>query len=187
MKRQRLLSVFAVLAFCAGVRPSSADTVVTGSVGRTFSGDVEEGHTSYGAAIGFLGEGLFGFEVEGTYTPHFFGPDPTDSTSNVTTLMGNIVLGVPIGNNNSRIYATGGVGLMKFRVPDADEFFDIDRNDFGMNAGAGVMVNLSERFGVRGDVRYFRDIRESTSGDDFDVDLGGFHYWRGAVGVTLKF
>jgi opacity protein-like surface antigen len=187
MKRQRLLPVFAVLAFCAGVRPSSADTVVTGSVGRTFSGDVEEGHTSYGAAIGFLGEGLFGFEIEGTYTPHFFGPDPTDSTSNVTTLMGNIVLGVPIGNNNSRIYATGGVGLMKFRVPDADEFFDIDRNDFGMNAGAGVMVNLSERFGVRGDVRYFRDIRESTSGDDFDVDLGGFHYWRGAVGITLKF
>jgi hypothetical protein len=187
MNRQRLLPLLAVLAFFAAVQPVAADTVVSATVGRTFSGDVEEGHTSYGAAIGFLGDGVFGFEVEGTYTPHFFGPDNTGGTSNVTTLMGNIVLGTPIGNNSARIYATGGVGLMKFRVPDADAFFDIDRNDWGMNAGAGVMVRLGERFGVRGDVRYFRDIHESTSGDDFDVDFGGFHYWRGAVGVTLKF
>ena len=186
MNRPHLLPVFATLALCAAAGPVSADAVLTGSVGRTFSGDVEEGHTSYGAAIGFLGEGIFGFEVEGTYTPHFFGPDNTDGTSNVTTLMGNIVLGVPIGGHNSRVYATGGVGLMKFRVPDADAFFDIDRNDFGMNAGAGVMVGLSDRFGIRGDVRYFRDVHESSSGE-FDVDFGGFNYWRGAVGLTLKF
>jgi hypothetical protein len=75
---------------------------------------------------------------------------------------------------------------MKFRVPDADAFFDIDRNDFGMNAGAGVMVGLGQNFGVRGDLRYFRDVHQST-GNEFDVDFGGFHYWRGAVGVTLKF
>ena len=63
---------------------------------------------------------------------------------------------------------------MKFRVPDADEFLDIDRNDFGMNAGAGMMVKrLGDRVGVRGDVRYFRDIHESSS-DNFDVDLGRF-------------
>jgi hypothetical protein len=55
-----------------------------------------------------------------------------------------------------------------------------------MNAGAGVMVGLGESFGVRGDVRYFRDLRQSDTGD-FSVDFGGFHYWRGAVGVTLKF
>ena len=186
MNRQPLLPLFAILAFGVAAGTASADTVLTGTVGRTFSGDVEEGHTSYGAAVGFLGEGPFGFEVEGTYTPHFFGPDNSAGTSNVTTLMGNIVLGVPIGNNGSRVYATGGVGLMKFRVPDADAFFDIDRNDFGMNAGAGIMVGLGRQFGVRGDVRYFRDIHESTS-DEFDVDLGGFHYWRGAVGVTVKF
>ena len=177
MNRQRLFPLLAALAVFATVRPASADTVLTGTVGRTFGGDIEEGHTSYGAAIGFFGEGLFGFEVEGTYTPHFFGPDNADGTSNVTTLMGNIVLGVPIGGNKSRIYATGGVGLMKLRVPDADAFFDIDRNDFGLNAGAGVMVGLSDRFGIRGDVRYFRDIHESSSGE----------FWRGAVGLTLKF
>ena len=187
MNRQRVfLPILAILALCAAAGPASADTFLTGSVGRTFSGDVEEGHTSYGAAIGFLGQGAFGFEIEGTYTPHFFGPDNNNGTSNVTTLMGNIVLGVPIGRNNSRVYATGGVGLMKFRVPDADTFFDIDRNDFGMNAGAGVMIGLGDHFGIRGDVRYFRDIHESDAGD-FEVDFGGFNYWRGAGGITFKF
>lgn len=186
MNRHRLVfAVFAALAFWATAQPASADLVISGTVGGTFSGDVEQGHTSYGAAIGFLGEGIFGFEVDGTYTPHFFGPDNANGTSNVTTLMGNIVLGVPIGHN-SRVYATGGVGLMKFRVPDVDTFFDIDRNDFGMNAGAGVMIGLGGHFGIRGDVRYFRDIHESSSGD-FDVDFGGFNYWRGAGGLTFKF
>ena len=187
MNRYRLaFPVFATLALGAAVPPASADTVITGTVGATFSGDVEEGHTSYGAAIGFLGEGIFGFEVEGTYTPHFFGPDNSNGTSNVTTLMGNLVLGIPIGGNRSRLYATGGVGLMKFRVPDADAFFDVNRNDWGMNAGAGVMIGLGDHFGIRGDVRYFRDIHESSAGD-FDVDFGGFHYWRGAGGITFKF
>jgi len=99
--------------------------------------------------------------------------------------MGNVVLGVPLGGN-ARLYATGGVGLMKFRVPDADAFFDIDRNDWGVNAGAGVMFGLGDHFGIRGDVRYFRDVHESEAGD-FEVDFGGFNYWRGAGGITFKF
>ena len=185
MHRQRLFPFLATLAFLVAVRPAAADTVVTGTVGRVFSGDVQQGHTSYGAAIAFLGDGVFGFEVEGTYTPHFFGPDNTAGTSNVTTLMGNIVLGAPIGRT-ARIYAAGGVGLMKLRVPDADAFFDVKRNDFGMNAGAGVMVHLGDHLGARGDVRYFRDLRQSDTGN-FAVDFGGFHYWRAAVGVSLRF
>jgi opacity protein-like surface antigen len=186
MRRSHLVPVLAAFAVLAAAGPAAADTILTASVGRVFSGDVEEGHTSYGAAIGFMGDdSVFGFEIEGTYTPHFFGEDTGTGTNNVTTLMGNIVLGAPVGTS-ARVYATGGVGLMKFRVPDADAFFDVDRNDWGVNAGAGVMFRFSDRFGARGDVRYFRDVRESETGD-FALDLGGFHYWRGAVGLTLKF
>jgi len=64
MNHQRLYAVLAVLALFSTAQPAAADTVLTATVGRTFSGDVEQGHTSYGAAIGFLGEGVFGFEVE---------------------------------------------------------------------------------------------------------------------------
>lgn len=75
---------------------------------------------------------------------------------------------------------------MKFRVPDVDQFFDVHRNDFGMNVGAGVMVRFGDHLGARGDARYFRDLRQSDT-NDFDIDLGGFHYWRGAVGLTFRF
>jgi outer membrane protein with beta-barrel domain len=183
MKRQRLLPFIAAVLVLSTVRPAAADTVVTGSIGRVFSGDVEEGVTSYGAAIGFMGDGILGFEVEGTYTPDFFGDTPGGNNS--ATLMGNLLLGAPIGQS-ARIYATGGLGLMKFRVKDADEFFDVNRNDFGVNVGGGVIVYFGQTVGVRGDVRYFRDVHESTSGD-FDVDFGGFHYWRGAVGLSFRF
>jgi opacity protein-like surface antigen len=99
--------------------------------------------------------------------------------------MGNILLGAPIGDK-ARIYATGGVGLLKFRVDDTDDFFDVSRNDFGVNAGAGVFVYFSDNIGLRGDIRYFRDVREEDDGE-FDVDFGGFDYWRGSIGVSFKF
>jgi hypothetical protein len=184
MKHHRLFPFMAAALFLLTVRPAAADTVLTGTVGRAFSGDLEDGHTSYGAAIGFMGDGIVGFEIEGTYTPDFFGDTPGGS-NNGATLMGNLLLGAPIGQS-ARVYATGGIGLMKFRVKDADEFFDVDRNDFGVNAGAGVIVYFGQSVGVRGDVRYFRDVHESTSGD-FDVDFGGFHYWRAAVGLSFRF
>ena len=181
MKPQRLLALLAVV-LCFSVRPAAADTLVTGTVGWVFSGDLEQDHLSYGASIGFMGEGILGFEIEGTHTPDFFGETP--GNNNVTTLMGNVILGAPLGG--ARLYASGGAGLMKLRVADVDEFFDVDRNDFGVNAGAGIMVFFGDNFGARGDIRYFRDVHESEAGG-FDVDFGGFHYWRGSFGLTLKF
>ncbi len=55
-----------------------------------------------------------------------------------------------------------------------------------MNAGAGALLRLGDRFGVRGDVRYFRDLK-TRADDPLKVDFGKFHYWRGAVGATLRF
>ena len=110
--------------------------------------------------------------------------DTPAGTNNVTTLMGNVLLAAPLGRS-SRIYASAGVGLMKFRVPDVDAFFDVSRNDFGMDAGAGVMVGFGGALGVRGDIRYFRDLKSGNRIED--VDFGSFHYWRGSAGVTLRF
>ncbi len=181
-----LLAGLAALSIVSSVRPAAADTILTGSVGRVFGGDLTESHTSYGAGIGFMGDGPVGFEIEGTYTPHFFGRTTTTGTNNVSTLMGNIVLGGSVANKAAYVYASGGVGIMKFRVPDVDQFFDVNQNDFAMDAGAGALLRLGDRFGVRGDVRYFRDLKTRT-GDDFNVDFGTFHYWRGSVGATLRF
>jgi opacity protein-like surface antigen len=188
--RVSLLSMLIAVVLASTAASATADTVITGSVGWTFGSgqdvpltpNVENSHTSYGLGIGFMGD-LLGFEVEATYTPHFFG-DTGEGTNNVTTLMGNIVLGARL-SNNLRIYASGGGGLMKFRVPSADQFFDISKNDFGVDAGAGLMIGFGGPVGVRGDVRYFRNVE--SNGNNVDIGFGGFHYWRGAVGLTLRF
>ena len=101
MKPQRLLALLAVV-LCFSVRPAAADALVTGTVGWVFSGDLEQDHLSYGASIGFMGEGILGFEIEGTHTPDFFGETP--GNNNVTTLMGNVILGVLLSIASSAVF-----------------------------------------------------------------------------------
>jgi opacity protein-like surface antigen len=108
--------------------------------------------------------------------------------SNVTTLMGNVIIGAPIGGQAGvRPYVSGGVGLLRTSIATANEFFDIDRNSFGVNVGAGVMGFVRENFGLRGDVRYFRSVQDSDLGDEFDFDFGSFDFWRATVGATFRF
>ena len=184
--RQRLtLTVLVALALGALADTARADTLVTANAGRVLGGDLDEGQLSYGAAIGFLGNGPLGFEVDLAYTPDFFGPSELTGKNNQVTLMANLLLSVPV-NDSVRVYATGGAGIMKSRVEDVDPFFDVDQNDFGVDLGGGVMLKLGQSFGVRGDVRYFRDV-QTRSDDLTKVDFGGLDYWRAVAGVTLRF
>ena len=86
-----------------------------------------------------------------------------------------------------RPYASGGVGLIRTSVADADEFFDIDDNSFGVNIGGGVMGFINDNVGLRGDIRYFRGLQDSDGGDDIDLDFGTFDFWRSTFGVTFRF
>ena len=70
-------------------------------------------------------------------------------------------------------------------MQDAEQFFDVTtKNDFGFDLGGGVMGFFNQNVGIRGDVRYFR----SFSGDDNVTGLGvsDFNFWRGSVGLSLK-
>jgi hypothetical protein len=46
---------------------------------------------------------------------------------------------------------------------------------------------LTDNVGIRGDVRYFRAIGDEDSGDDLDLGLGEFDFWRGSFGVAFRF
>lgn len=171
---------------------AAAETVLTPYVGRVFGGElsssiegaVDESHFNYGASLAFLGDGVFGVEVDASYTPDFFGTDFGDN--NVTTLMGNIVLSFPAGDK-VRVYAVGGGGLLKSRVNDTDDFFDVDQNDWGIDVGGGVMFNITDRFGVRGDLRYFRNLTTREEPGLDEIDLGDFDFWRGTAGLAIRF
>lgn len=185
-----LIAVGAIVLLTA--LPARADWLFTPYLGVSFGGDTQGQNITYGGSFGYMGAGIIGFEFDAAFAPDLLDVDDgvnlDIAESNVTTLMGNVIVGAPIGGQAGvRPYASGGVGLMRTSIATADEFFDIDRNSFGVNVGAGVMGFVRENFGLRGDVRYFRSIQDSDLGDDIDFDFGSFDFWRATVGATFRF
>jgi opacity protein-like surface antigen len=196
--------VLAVIPSLAAPSAASADWVLTPFIGGTFGGsaDISGGGTGtnvasdferklvYGASLLGMGNGV-GFEVDFSYAPNFFGGATRNAgvdfvgDGNVTTLMGNLVVGPSHGA--VRPYAAGGIGLMKSKVDSAGQFFSgIDSTSWGVNAGGGIMGFVSDNVGIRADIRYFRALSSADPGD-LDFSLGSFNYWRGTVGLTIGF
>lgn len=187
MKLRTVVSLSVMLVTLAAVPAVHAETMLSGHAGWVFSGDLPDSRTTYGGALTFMGDGPVGFEIEGAYTPDFFGDsDQLLGSNNVSTLMGNILLGTRLGSNG-RIYGSVGGGLLKSSASSVDDFFDVSRNDFGVTAGAGAMGFFAKNIGIRGDIRYFRNIGDPESDNEFDLDFGNFSYWRGTGGLVLRF
>jgi opacity protein-like surface antigen len=195
---------FVAVALAAAPRTASADWTLTpfvgwnfgssadvnGSGGTTFSNKFEK-KIDYGVSLTSMGAGPFGFELDFGYSPNFFESNTTGtgfqftSKSNVTTLMGDVVIGSHAGA--VRPYAVAGVGLLRTKVQDFQETFTVNtKNDFGMNVGGGVMGFFSKNVGLRGDVRYFRGFRGSSD-NATGLGLSDFKFWRGSLGLALKF
>ena len=190
LKRVMLPALLAMML--AAPAPARADWFFTPYIGANFGGDTEETSTSFGGSLGYMGAGIIGFEADFGFSPNFFdAPNVDESTfdGNVTSLMANVIVGAPIGGMGEGIrpYASGGVGLLRSRIDDVDDFFDVTDNSFGVNVGAGVMGFLTDNVGIRGDVRYFRAIGDENSGDDLDLGLQDFDFWRGSFGVAFRF
>ena len=190
--------VFSALALgLLAAAPASAQTtggLITPSIGVVTDTPSDDNRTVYGGAIGFTGP-VVGFEVDFGYAPNFFEFEDDfgefGSDGSVTTVMGNLLVGAPLGK--VRPYATVGAGLMRTNIEfgDLDLFDDLDANDFGINYGGGVMVFLTDNIGLRGDIRHFRNLSSDDPDDDFpepdEIDLGDFKFWRATGGVTIKF
>lgn len=206
----RKMFIAAVMVFMvAGAVPTkaSADWLFTPFVGINFGGtakfnetgadfeDKFERKSDFGASLAWMGGGILGFEVDFGYSPNFFQETTGDTNfgygeSNVTTMMANVIVGAPGGGTSGkgfRPYASGGLGIIRSSINDADDFFDLTSNDFGVNVGGGAHMFFSDKVGVRGDVRYFRSLKDDSADSDVDFSLGSFNFWRGSVGVTFRF
>ena len=165
--------------------PTHAETVLGGFVGTTFGGGAEDdfgddSHLVYGGALSMLG-GPIGFEIDGQYSPKFFGGAPD---SNVASLMGALTIGG--GQNGFHVYGALGAGLLRSRVRDVEGFFDTDRNIFGITVGGSVVAPLGSKLALKGDVRYFRALSNVDPETVDDIDLGGFHFWRATAGLGIR-
>ena len=95
-------------------QPARADWLFTPSLGAAFGGDAPSQPITYGGSAAFLRAGVVGVEFDAAVTPDFFGNDtPSIGDSNVTTVMGNLMLAVPVGEPGIRPYVSGGVGLIR--------------------------------------------------------------------------
>jgi opacity protein-like surface antigen len=154
--------------------------------------DAIERRIDFGGTIGW-NPNVVGFEVDLGYSPNFFEDTAGDRNfefgdNNVTTIMGNLLLGAKPGSG-FRPYVSTGLGLIRANVQSATGLFnDLATNDLGVNAGVGVNAAFNDKFAIRGDVRYFRSLQDAEADNDLDdLNLGSFDFWRGTVGLTFRF
>jgi hypothetical protein len=183
----RVLAIAGVLFALSAAVPLRAETVLAPFIGETFGGGAKDDfgddtHPVYGGTLSFLGQGPFGFEIDGQYSPKFFGGM---EDSNVSSLMGELTLGG--GDRRLRFYLTGGAGLLKTRLHTRDQFFTVDRNSFGLTGGASAILGLGDTLGIKGDLRYFHGLTDVTVEHPTEIDLSGFHFWRGSAGLAFRF
>jgi opacity protein-like surface antigen len=209
MSVRKVLIATSMVFMMSALAPAraSADWLFTPFIGgnwggaATFSddlGDFEdefERRVNFGASLGWMGGGIAGFELDFGYSPNFFQDtigegDFEFGDNNVTTLMANVVLGAPVGGQSGpgiRPYASGGLGIIKSRIGDAEDLFDVNSTDWGFNVGGGVSGFFSDNVGLRGDIRYFRSLQDNEPDDELDVSLSDFRFWRGTVGLVFRF
>ena len=191
--RKIILSSLTIAVLAAA--PAAAQTtggLVTPFIGVVTDTPIDENRTVYGGSVGATSS-IVGFEFDFGYAPNFFEVEDDfgelGSSGSLTTVMGNLLIGAPLGR--VRPYATVGAGLMRSNLQFFDLFDDLSRNDFGINYGGGVMLFVSDKVGIRGDLRQFRSLKNDDLDDDFpepgDFDLGDFKFWRATAGVTFRF
>jgi hypothetical protein len=191
MRRAVATGACAVLLVLATASLARAQGFISPFIGYNFGGDsgceqisnCENKSRNLGVSLGSMGS-IVGGEFELNFIDNFFG-DRTDVSSNVFTLMGNVMFAPKVGAVQP--YVLTGLGLMKthveFTVPG---LIEANNNHLAWDIGGGVIGFFTPHFGVRGDLRYFHAFQ--------DVDIFGLSiadtkidYGRVSGGVIFKF
>ena len=194
---RRTLIVLAVFCMALAPREARAEWFLSPFLGGAFGGGVAEASkVDYGVSAGWLGYGtglkVIGFEVDVSHRPDFFGADDVPafliSESSVTSIMFNGLIGVPGGGDRFRPYAAAGVGWLRSRIGGDEDFVRGKNGSFGFNVGGGMFGLLTDAIGLRGDLRYFRGLRD-LEGDSEFFSFGSdkLDFWRATGGVTFRF
>lgn len=207
----RATRVLALSGLLTAVLPAraAAEWQFAPFVGTTFGGgtnlfDPEDAatqrHWNFGGTVRLLGAGILGVESVFVYVPGLFQRSKLSAldpgipagtginSSRSLALMGNIVLTTPRTWNQYglRPFVSGGFGLL--HVFHDDVTFPLRGNLLGYNVGGGAVGLLTDRVGVRFDLRYFRvpPGQEPTDTTPTVGDRVSLHYWTATVGVVFK-
>ena len=195
----RRLPVALLLFLWTSPATAHADWLITPFLGTSFAGKTTflvfgEGagrRLTLGASVSLLGDGIFGLEAEIGHTARFFeGNDPLGLvlTSRVTTVSGNAIVTAPLAltRESLRPYFVGGIGLMQARSRHAAGLFPLDENLLAVNLGVGAIGFVTERTGLRFDVRHFRALGTADA-PLARTGASRLSLWRISVGVALRY
>ena len=187
----KTLVLTGAIALILAPAQARADGFVTPWVGSAFGSNFNNGQASFGVTAGAMGAGIIGGELDFGYSPSFFGTTSDFGNNTVMSLMGNVIVGVPVGGTHGagvRPYVTAGAGLLRTQI-DGGTLTKVSssNNMLGWNAGAGVMGYFSNHVGLGGDVRYVRGFKDTNTGvTSIDLNGGQLHFWRASVGIVLR-
>ena len=196
--RGRIL-VLAVLFFCCQVAEARADFFITPFLGSEFAGsttllDLDTGaasskHWTFGGSAAWLSDRVLGVEADFSIVPGFFQNSSGTGLvigSRVTTLTGSVIVALPLSvtRESLRPYAVGGLGLLH---ATSEDILSLNESGdwLGLQIGAGAIGLITNRAGVRFDLRHLRALsRDTTLRGEQTSKLS---FWRATVGVTLRY
>ena len=191
IRRHLLLCTLTLLFTTGAAAPGHAQGFISPLLGFNFGGvsgcpelrGCENKQRSLSLSFGKFGS-IFGAETEIAYTPKFFGEAPGLS-SNVLTLMGNVMLAPKAGP--VRPYLFGGTGIMKTRFElRTTSLLTMSDTALGYVVGGGVFVFFADHFGMRADVRYYHSFPDVTIAG-FTLAHDKLNYSRIGLGIVLQF
>lgn len=193
------LSIILILLALGCPSAAQADWLFTPFVGSSFGAETtflvfeRAGHRklTLGGSAALLSDGLFGVEIDAGHTPGFFqSDDPLGLVlaSRVTTLTGSIIVAAPLTftRESLRPYVVGGLGLIQARSEDLVGLLPLDRNLLGLALGGGAIGLLTDRTGLRFELRHFRAI-SGADGPFAEPGRSRLSFWRATAGVTLRY
>jgi hypothetical protein len=192
-------ALLVALALCGLPREAQADYLFTPFIGGAFGGrtaflNLEQGAGStqliFGGSGGWLSAGVLGLEGDFAYAPRFFERDTLAGNifdSNLTTVSGSIIVAVPLSvtEYSLRPYLIGGAGLIHSGITYIELLDPVDDNSMGFNLGAGAIGFLTQRTGVRFELRYFRTFEREANEVSGEV-FPRLSFWRATVGVVIR-
>jgi hypothetical protein len=190
--------------------PCAAEWQFVPFIGYTFKGATtlvelefgsRETHWNFGGSVTLIGDSPFGVEAYFVRTPGFFQSEKTVCNVAVTCItgsrtyafMGNAVLATPRRWNRYglRPFVSGGIGLLHASRSDTLDIIPINDLDLlGMNIGGGAVGMVTERVGIRFDLRYLRKIEgpdEATIDPPVAFGPIRLRYWTTSFGVVFKY
>ena len=198
MRNKHIWTLAAMLLVLGMAAPAGAQWHITPFTGVNFGGsasddslapsrDGQSSSPTIGVTAGRMW-GWVGADADLAYAPTFFDDDGGFVTkTSVLTLMGNGRIALPLGMGSSwQPFASGGVGIIRPNLAEPGGLAAVDEAKFGWNVGGGVSGFLSEHVGVTGDVRYFRVMDDEDAANPFGIDFSAFDFWRGSVGLSLR-